>query len=164
MAEQRRNEEEVAQIQEGLAAIRATGAELNRPYFLCLLAEACTETGRLDDGLSALTEALAAADGHEERHHEAEIHRLKGELLLRQDDSNAAEAQSCYERAIAIARKQSAKSWELRAAMSLERLLRDTGRRDEARTMLAEIYGWFTEGFDTADLKDAKALLDELAE
>ena len=121
------------------------------------------ETGRLDDGLSALTEALAAADEHEDRLYEAEIHRLKGELLLKQDDSNAAEAQSCFQRAIEIARKQSAKSWELRATMSLARLLAQQGHRDEARTMLAEIYNWFTEGFDTADLKDAKALLEELA-
>ena len=162
MAEQGRNEEGIAQIQEGLAAFRATGAELVRPYFLCLLAEACMETGRLDDGLSALTEALAAADEHEDRHYEAEMHRLKGELLLKQDDSNAAEAQSCFQRAIEIARKQSAKSLELRATMSLARLLAKQGRRDEARAMLAEIYDWFTEGFDTADLKDAKALLDEL--
>ena len=120
------------------------------------------ETGRLDDGLSALTEALAAADEHEIRFYEAEMHRLKGELLLRQDDSNAAEAQSCFQRAIEIARNQSAKSWELRATMSLARLLAKQGHRDEARAMLADIYGWFTEGFDTADLKDAKALLDEL--
>ena len=162
MAEQGRNEEGIAQIQEGLAASRATGAELMRPYFLCLLAEACMETGRLDDGLSALTEALAAADEHENRTYEAEIHRLKGELLLKQNDSNTAEAQSCFERAIEIARKQSAKSLELRATMSLARLLAKQGRRDEARTMLADIYNWFTEGFDTADLKDAKALLDEL--
>jgi predicted ATPase len=109
-----------------------------------------------------LTEALAAADEHEDRHHEAEIHRLKGELLLRQDGSNAAQAQSCFERAIEIARKQSAKSLELRATTSLARLLDKQGRRDQARAMLAEIYNWFTEGFDTADLKDAKALLDEL--
>jgi len=100
---------------------------------------------------------------HEDRHYEAEIHRLKGELLLKeQDDSSAAEAQSCFERAIEIARKQSAKSLELRATMSLGRLLDEQGRRDEARVMLAGIYNWFTEGFDTADLKDAKALLDEL--
>jgi predicted ATPase len=163
MAEQGRNEEKIAQIQEGLAVLRATGAELNRPYFLCLLAEVCMETGRLDNALSALTEALAAADEHEERHHEAEIHRLKGELLLRQDNSNAAEAQSCFLRAIEIARNQSAKSWELRATMSLARLLDKQGKRADARVMLAEIYGWFTEGFDTADLIDAKALLDELA-
>ena len=120
------------------------------------------ETGRLDDGLSALTEALAAADEHEIRHYEPEMHRLRGELLLRQDHSNAAEAQNCFQRAIEIARKQSAKSLELRATMSLARLLVKQGRRDEARTMLVEIYGWFTEGFDTSDLKDAKALLDEL--
>ncbi len=162
MAKEGHKEEGIAQIQEGLAAYRATGAELYRPYFLCLLAEACMETGRFDDGLRALTEALNAADEHENRHYEAEIHRLKGAVLLKQDDSNAAEAQYCFERAIEIARKQSAKSWELRATMSLARLLAKQGRREEARTMLAEIYGWFTEGFDTADLKDAKALLEEL--
>jgi predicted ATPase len=104
----------------------------------------------------------SSAGEHADRIYEAEIHRLKGELLLRQDDSNAAEARSCYERAIEIARKQSAKSWELRATTSLARLLNEQGRRDEARPMLAEIYGWFTEGFDTVDLKDAKALLDKL--
>ena len=120
------------------------------------------ETGHFDDGLNALTEALAAADEHENRVFEAEAHRLKGELLLRQNYSNTAEAQSCYERAIETARRQSAKSLELRAAMSLARLLALQGRRDEARAMLAEIYGWFTEGFGTADLKDAQALLDEL--
>jgi predicted ATPase len=122
------------------------------------------EAGRFEDGMSALTEALAAADENENRFYEAETHRLKGELLLRQDDSNTAEAQSCFQRAIEIARKQSAKWWELRATMSLARLLDKLGRRDEARAMLSEIYNWFTEGFDTADLKDAKALLDELNE
>jgi predicted ATPase len=162
MAQQGRNKEGIAQIQEGLAASRATGAELTRPSFLCVLAEVCMETGRLDDGLSAMTEALAAADQHGNRYYEAEMHRLQGELLLRQKDSNAAKAQSCFQRAIAIARRQSAKWFELRATTSLARLLRDTDRRDEARAMLAEIYRWFTEGFDTADLKSAKALLDEL--
>jgi adenylate cyclase len=163
MVEQEPNEEGIAHIQEGLAASRAVGAELLRPYNLCLLAEACKETGRLDNGLSALTEALAAADEHEIRHCEAEMHRLKGELLLKQNNSNVEEAQSCFERAIEIARKQSAKSLELRATTSLARLLAKQGHRDEARAMLAEIYNWFTEGFDTADLKDAKALLDQLA-
>ena len=162
MAQQGRNEEGIAQIQEGLAVYRATGTEVARPYFLCLLAEACTQTGRIDEGLSALTEALAAADEHENRWYEAEMHRLKGQLLLRRDDSTVAEAQSCFQRAIEVARKQSAKSWELRATMSLARLLDKQGRRDEARAMLTEIYNWFTEGFDTADLKDVKALLDEL--
>jgi len=162
IAEQGHNEEGIAQIREGLAASRATSTELWRPYFLCLLAEACRDTGRFDDGLSALTEALAAADEHENRHYEAEMHRLKGELLLRQGYSNLEEAHRCFQRAIEIARRQSAKSWELRATMSLARLLDRQGKRNEARAMLAEIYGWFTEGFDTADLKDAKALLDEL--
>ena len=160
MAEQGRHEEGIAQIQEGLAALRATGSEW--PVDLCLLAEACMNTGRLDDGLSALTEALAAADEHEIRNYESEMHRLKGELLLKRDQSKAAEAQRCFERAIEIARKQSAKSLELRATMSLARLLAKQGRRDEARTMLADIYNWFTEGFDTLDLKEAKALIDEL--
>jgi predicted ATPase len=122
------------------------------------------QTGRLGDGLSALTEALAATDKYEDRAFEAEADRLKGELLLKQDESNVAEARGCYQRAIEIARKQSAKSLELRATMSLARLFAKQGRRDEARAMLVDIYGWFTEGFDTADLKDAKALLDELSE
>jgi predicted ATPase/class 3 adenylate cyclase len=142
MADQGRSEEGIVQIQEGLAALRATGVEITRPYSLCLLAEACREIGRLDDGLSALTEALAAADEHEQRHYEPEIHRLKGELLLRRYIPNVAEAQRCFQRAIEIARKQSAKSWELRATMSLARLLDQQGRRDEARTMLADIYIW----------------------
>jgi len=162
MTEQRHYEEGIAQLRDGIVATRTTGMEVMRPYHLCLLAEACKETGRLDDGLSALKEALAAADELENRSCEAEIHRLKGELLLRQNDSNGAKAQRCFERAIEIARDQSAKSLELRATMSLARLLAKRGRRDEARPMLAEIFNWFTEGFDTADLKDAKALLDEL--
>jgi predicted ATPase len=109
-----------------------------------------------------LAEALADVKETEGRQYEAEIDRLKGELLLKQDHSNAAEAQKCFEQAINIARNQSAKSWELRATMSLSRLLAKQGRRDEARSILAEIYAWFTEGFDTADLMEAKALLDQL--
>jgi predicted ATPase len=128
-----------------------------------MLVEACIKSGRVDDGLSALTEALAAADEQEDRSWEAEMHRLKGELLLKQNNLNAAKAQSCFERAIEVARKQSAKSFELRATTGLSRLLASQGRREEARAMIAEIYNWFTEGFDTADLKDAKALLDQLA-
>jgi predicted ATPase/class 3 adenylate cyclase len=163
ISEQGRNEEGIAQIQEGLVTLRRTGAENGRPQYLTLLAEACMKTGRLDDGLNALTEALAAAEENENRHYEAETHRIKGELLLRHGDANASEAQNCFQRAIDIARKQSAKSWELRATTSLVRLLASQGNRDEARAMLAEIYDWFTEGFDTADLKDAKTLLDELS-
>jgi predicted ATPase len=146
MAEQGRNEEGLALMQEGLAALRAAGTELVRPGDLCLLVEVCIETGRFDDGLSALNEALAAANEHENRFNEAEMPRLKGELLLKQNDSNTGEAQSCYERAIEIARRQNGKSPELRATMSLARLLAKQGKHDEARTMLAEIYGRFTEG------------------
>jgi predicted ATPase len=162
MAQGGHHEEGITQIREGLAASHAIGLELWRPYFLCLLAEAYMQMDRIDDGMAALTEALATADEHENWHNRAEIHRLKGELLLKQNASSTAEARSCFQRAIEIARKQSAKSWDLRATISLARLLRDTGRRGEARTMLAGIYNWFTEGFDTPDLKDAKALLDEL--
>jgi predicted ATPase len=163
MAAQGHHEEGIAQIQEGIAATRATGSELGRPRDLSWLAEACMEAGRLDDGLNAVTEALTAADEHEIRNNEPDLWRLKGELLVRRDDSSVADAQSCFQRAIEIARKQSAKSYELRATMSLARLLKTQGRRDEARAMLADVYNWFTEGFDTADLKDAKALLDEMA-
>jgi predicted ATPase len=164
IAKQGHNQEGIAQIREGLAAFRAIGDGVLLPHALCLLAEACGEAGRLDDGLSALTEAMAAADEHGIRQYEAEAHRLKGELLLTQDHSKAAEAQSCFLRAIEIARMQSARSFELRATMSLASLLAKQGRRDEARAMLAEIYAWFIEGFDTADLKEAKSLLNELAE
>jgi tetratricopeptide (TPR) repeat protein len=128
--------------------------------FFVLVGEAHMETGRPDDGLDAVTQALATADAHADNHYRAEMHRLKAELLLRRNDSNEAEARRCFERAIEVARKQSAKSLELRATTSLARLLASQGRRDEARAMLAEIYNWFTEGFDTADLKDAKALVD----
>ena len=109
--------------------------------------------------MTAATEALAVVQRTAEHWFEAELYRLKGELALRQNDSKG--ARSCFERAIEIARAQDARSLELRATMSLARLLANQGKRDEARAMLAEIYGWFTEGFDTADLKDAKALLDQ---
>jgi predicted ATPase/class 3 adenylate cyclase len=163
LAAQGRNEEGIAQMEEGLAATAATGAKMARPGLLNLLAGACMRTGRLDNGLAALMEALSTANEHEDRLYEGETHRLKGELLLKQDHSNVAEAQPCFQRAVEIARNQSAKSLELRATMSLARLLNGQGKRDEARALLADIYGWFTEGFDTADLKQAKALLDELS-
>jgi predicted ATPase len=162
MAEEGRLEEGLSQILEGLSVSRARGAELWRPHCLCTLADVCRKMGRIDDGLNALTEALKVTDEQESRHCEAEINRLRGELLIRQDASNSPQAQSCYERAIEIARRQSAKSLELRATMSFARLLAKQVRREEARAMLAETYNWFTEGFDTADLKDAKALLDQL--
>jgi predicted ATPase len=127
-----------------------------------MLAEGYRDAGRVGEALRTVIDALAVVEVQEERYYEPEIHRLKGELLLKQDDSNVAEAYGCFHHAIEIAREQSAKSWELRATISLARLLALQARREEARTMLAEIYHWFTEGFDTADLKDAKELLDEL--
>jgi predicted ATPase len=163
MAAQGRGEEGIARIQECLAILGAAGFKMLRPNKLAKLAEAYLAANRFDEGLGALTEALAVAEEHEEFCHLPELYRLRGELLLKQNGSNTAEAQNCFERAIEIARKQSAKAFELRATTSLARLLAKQGRRDEARTILAEIYNWFTEGFDTADLKDTKALLDELA-
>jgi predicted ATPase len=141
----------------------ATGAEMWRTYNLAQLAEACGKSGRIDEGLEAIAEALDVVQEKGERWWEAEILRLRAELLLKRNPSGLAEAQTSFERAIETARKQGAKSSELRATMSLARLLAKQGRRDESRAMLAEIYGWFTEGFDTADLKDAKTLLDELS-
>jgi predicted ATPase len=128
-----------------------------------MLAEGYMKADSIDDGLSVLVDALATAGKHGEREHEAEIYRIKAELVLKQGDSRVAEARGCFERAIEIAQKQGAKSWELRATTSFARLVSSQGRRDEARTLLAEIYNWFTEGFDTADLKDAKALLEKLS-
>jgi DNA-binding winged helix-turn-helix (wHTH) protein/predicted ATPase len=162
MTELGRGEEGLNQLQQGFAAHRAAGAEANRSEFLYWLAKAYCATGRLDEALDTLNNALGVAEQHENLWWQAEIYRLKGEFLLHRRHSNAAEAQGCFERAITIAQGQSAKSWELRATTSLARLLASQGRRDEGRSMLADIYNWFTEGFDTADLKDAKALLDQL--
>jgi class 3 adenylate cyclase len=162
-------------IQRGWALVHLGGVEegfdqidrglSNHPPWMLrysrLRADACLKANRPEDGLHAVSEGLQMLAGG--RHHieEPELYRVKGQLLLLQA-GNQSEAETCFRQAIDIARRQQAKSWELRAAMSLARLLRDTNRRDEARAMLAEIYSWFTEGFDTADLKDAKALLDEL--
>jgi predicted ATPase len=163
IAEQGRYDEGIALMRKGVAILHAAGADIGRTDILCHLAEACMKADRLDDALSTVTEALAATDQQEERYYEPDIHRIWGEVLLRQDYSNIRQAEDCFRRAIEIARQQSGKSLELRATMSLARLLAQQGKLDEARAMLADIYGWFTEGFDTADLKDAKALLDELA-
>jgi predicted ATPase len=163
LAQLGRTAEGVAQIREALAMASARGDELLRPYNLAQLAEAYGAAGRISDGLEATAEALGLAQQSGETWWEAEIHRLRGELLLKQDRANSAEALVSVERAIEIARKQGAKSLELRATTSLARLLAKQGKRDEAHAMLADIYNWFTEGFDTADLKDAKALLDELS-
>jgi adenylate cyclase len=152
-----------AEMRRGLNSYEAMGAGVGRSDFLGLLAEACAKAGRIQEGLTILDEALAWADKSAERNCEAELYRLKAQLLLETDPAETVQVESCFRYAVQVARKQSAKSWELRATTSLARLLAKQGRHDEARLMLAEIYGWFTEGFDTADLKDAKALLDELS-
>jgi predicted ATPase len=134
-----------------------------RPYFLALLAEAYSIIGQPEAGLTVLAEALTCADTTGERLYEPELYRLKGALLLQQHSDNQAEAENYFHQAIAIAQKQQAKSLELRATTSLARLWHQQGKQAEARDLLAPIYGWFTEGFDTADLQEAKALLEALA-
>jgi predicted ATPase len=127
-----------------------------------LLAEAHAAAGQAEAGLGVLTEALALVDHTGERYWEAEVYRLKGDLLLWQSVPDAPQAEACFQQALAVACRQQAKSWELRAAMSLSRLWQQQGKRAEARELLAPIYSWFTEGFDTPDLQEAKALLEEL--
>jgi predicted ATPase/class 3 adenylate cyclase len=163
LAAQGQGEAGIAEIRQGLAAWRATGAEVNVPGFLAMLATAYGDVGQPEAGLPLLDEALALGDKNDEHANEAEVYRVKGELLLMLSAEHQAEAAACYHQAIALARRQQAKSWELRAAMSLARLWQQQGKRTEARELLAPIYGWFTEGFDTADLQEAKALLEALA-
>jgi predicted ATPase len=166
LAGQGQAEEGITQIQRGLAAGGTIESD-SRP--LVFLAEAYGEVGQTEEGLNALAEALAMTDKSGERYYEAEIYRLKGELTLKQSRVQSLEsrvekeAEECFQKAIDIAHRQQAKSLELRAVMSLARLWQSQGRNDEARRMLAESYSWFAEGFDTADLKDAKALLEELS-
>jgi predicted ATPase len=147
---------------QGLAAWRTTGAEVFQPYGLALLAEASAQVGQHEAGLSLLAEALAVANDKGERRWDAELYRLKGEILLVHSAEYHAEAETCFCQALDVARRQQAKSWELRAAMSLSRLWQRQGKRTEAYDLLAPIYGWFTEGFDTADLQEARALLEAL--
>jgi TOMM system kinase/cyclase fusion protein len=154
--------EGITQMRQGLAAYQATGGGVFQPSYLVLLAEAYGNMGQTDGGLSMLAEALAAVEHSEERWWEAELYRLKGELLLARAAEHRAEAEACFHQALAVARQQQAKSLELRAATSLSRLWQQQGKRAEAYELLAPIYGWFTEGFDTANLQEAKALLAEL--
>jgi len=180
LVEQGDGEAGIVQIRQGLAALQASGAEEIQTYSLALLAEAYGKGGQVEEGLAALAEALDFVDRTGERFYEAELHRLKGELLLKKSESRIqnlestpqrltpstqaeAEAEAYFLKAIEIARYQQAKSLELRAATSLARLWQHQGKKAEARQLLAEIYNWFTEGFDTKDLQDAKALLAELA-
>jgi predicted ATPase len=163
LAHQGQVKEGIEQLTQGLTTYRATGAELGRPYCLALLADVHGTLGEPEAGLTALTEALTRVDTTGERWYEPELYRLKGELLLQQNSDNQAKAESCFHQAIAIAQNQSAKSWELRTATSLARLWQQQGKRQEAHDLLAPVYNWFTEGFDTADLQEAKALLEALA-
>jgi predicted ATPase len=160
LAMQGQGEEGIAQIRRGIAAWRASGAAFHIPYLYTLLAEVCDHLGHTADGLQALVEAHTLMEQQEERWWEAEIYRLRGVLLLRQPGTPQAEAETWLQRALDVARRQEAKSLELRAAMSLGRLWQQQGKCTEAYELLAPIYGWFTEGFDTADLHEAKALLD----
>jgi predicted ATPase len=153
--------EGISLLGSGSAAYRATGAEMWVAHYTALFARAYEIAGQIEQGLSLLDDALRTAERTGEHWVEAELYRHKGQLLLRQGHSEAAE--ELYRKALSIAEEQEAKLWELRATASLARLRRDQGRHTEARDLLAPVYGWFTEGFDTPDLKEAKALLDQLA-
>ena len=176
MAEQGQTAEGIARICCGLDAAQSIRAEMFRSYYVCLLAEAYGRAGLPRPGLAELAAAQALMEKNEERFWEAELYRLKGDLLLLdaalggQEEGVAADSRlaalspaECFQEAIEIARRQGARSLELRAAMSLSRLWQQEGKRDQARQILTDIYGWFTEGFDTADLKEARARLDELS-
>jgi predicted ATPase len=164
LAQQGQAQKGIEQIHQGLTTYCATGAEISRPYFLALLAEAQGIIGEPETGLTVLTEALTLTDTTGGRWCAPELYRLKGELLLQQHSGNRAEAEHCFHHALDIARSQQAKSFELRAATSLAKLWHQQRKRQEAHDLLAPVYHWFTEGFDTADLKDTKALLDALSE
>jgi predicted ATPase len=158
--------EGIVQLQEGIEGWQALGAQGMQTGFVAMLADGYRQVGRITEGLNAVAEGLAISERTGERWYDAELYRIRGELLLQQDarvgSDVESEAQACFQQAHGIAQRQHAKWWELRASVSLARLLASQGRLDEARTMLGEIYNWFTEGFDTPDLKDAKALLKEL--
>jgi len=159
-------EEGIKLMRQGLAAYRAIGTEMQLPHFFGILGELCEKTGEVKEGFRAVTEALAAVNKSGERYYEAELFRIKGELVLKkarvEDKTKQEEAEECFRQAIDISRRQKAKSWELRAVMSLCRMLYKQGKKSKARQLLDDIYSWFTEGFDSPDLKEAKTLLDEM--
>jgi predicted ATPase len=145
-----------------IAAWRTTGATFRLPERLSYLARAYAELGQCDDAWRCISEAMTAVETTKEKWCEAEVYRIAGEIALMSPEPDAEKAEAYFERALAVARAQQAKSWELRAATSLARLWRDQGKRQQARDLLSPIYVWFTEGFDTLDLKEAKAWLNEL--
>jgi predicted ATPase len=163
LAMQDQREAGLEELRQGMAAVLATGQHLSRSSCVILLAEAVGHTGQIEEGLHLLTEALEAFEASGRGDMLTEAYRLQGGLLLRQATPDVPQAEACFQQALVIARRQQAKSWELRAAMSLARLWQQQGQRTQAYDLLAPIYSWFTEGFDTADLQDAKALLDSLA-
>jgi predicted ATPase len=150
-------------ITSGINARRSTAATALEPLCLSYLAGAHAELDNFDDALCCIRDAMTKVETTKESWLEADVYRIAGEIALMSPERDVAKAEAYFERALAVARAQQAKSWELRASMSMARLWRDQGKRDEARELLAAVYGWFTEGFDTLDLKQAKALLDELA-
>jgi predicted ATPase len=150
-------------ITSAIDTARSAGSTLWTPLNLSHLARAYAALGKFDDAWRCIGEAMTAMAITEETWWEAEVYRTGGEIALLSSELDAAKAEDHFQRALAVARQQQAKSWELRAAMSIARLWRDRGKRDEARELLAPVCGWFTEGFDTRDLKDAKALIDELS-
>jgi predicted ATPase len=143
--------------------MRSTGTTLWMPLFLSHLALANAEAGQLDQAWANIHEAMTTQETTKENWYEAEINRVAGEIALLSPERDATKAEGYFARALEVARQQQAKSWELRAAMSMARLWRDEGKRREARDLLAPVYGWFTEGFETLDLREARALLDDLA-
>jgi predicted ATPase len=153
----------VVHIQQGLEAVQNRGQKLYRPYHLALLAEAYGQAGQPEAGLAALDEALTLVATTEERWWEAEVHRLKGELLLQLPLPDISQATACFHQALEVARSQQAKSLELRAALSLSRLWQQHGKQDQARQLLTELYSWFTEGFETPDLQEARMWLEASA-
>ena len=153
----------VRAITSGMTSLRSTGATLYEPRHLRYLAMAYAELGQFDDAWRCIDDAIDKVEKSKEKWCEADVHRIAGEIALKSLAPDPEKAEAYFDRALTVARRQQAKSWELRAAMSMARLWRDQGKRDQARDLLAPVYGWFTEGFDTRDLKEAKALLDELA-
>jgi predicted ATPase len=149
-------------ITSGLTAYRSTGSTVFRTFFLSSLARAHSDLDHFDDACRCIDEAMTAIETAKEKLWEADVYRVAGEIALKSSQPDMVNAEAYFERALVVARQQQAKSWELRAAMSLARLWRDQGKPQQARELLAPVYGWFTEGFDTCDLKDAKALLEEL--
>jgi predicted ATPase len=158
-----KSSEAIERLTAGSIGYQSTGATLFMTWFLSYLTPAYVELGQFNDAWRRIDEMMTAVQTTKESWWEADLHRIAGEVALKSPEPDAAKAEAYFERALAVARQQKAKSLELRAAMSMARLWRDRGKRQEARELLAPVYGWFTEGFDTLDLKEAKALLEELA-